>query len=379
MGRGRMRPFTIVAGDFVTTGGMDAANYALADFLRRQSREVHVVAHRIAASLAGGVTVHRVHRPLGSHMLGAPLLAREGRYWAGVMRRRGGVSVVNGGNCVGQVNWLHYVHAVHAPLGTRGIRRVLGAMLHQRDRDDEARAARAATLVIANSERTRADAIERLGVAPERVHRVYYGTDASRFRIPSATERASARARLGISGSEPVMIFIGALGDRRKGFDTLYSAWQSLQREGWRGTLLVAGAGAELDSWRARAAAAGLGRSIQFLGFRQDIRELLAASDAIVAPSRYEAYGLAVQEALCCGIPAIVSAQSGIAERGAGAGMLRLQSAEDANELLVRILEWSSSREAHAAGAREIGATLAQWSWDAMSRQIVELAEAHVS
>ena len=373
-----MRPYTLVAGDFVTTGGMDAANYALADFLRRESREVHVVAHRVAASLAGGVNVHRVRRPLGSHILGAPLLAREGRHWADVMLRRGGVSVVNGGNCVGQVNWLHYVHASHAPVAAAGVRRLVGSVLHQRDRDDEARAARAAVLVIANSERTRADAIERLGVSPERVHRVYYGADANRFRVPTEAERATARARLGIAGEDPVLIFVGALGDRRKGFDTVYSAWQSLQREGWRGTLLVAGAGAELDHWRARAGAASMGSSIQFLGFRQDVRELLAACDAIIAPSRYEAYGLAVQEAFCCGLPAIVSASAGIAERGGATGMLRVHDPEDANELLVRVLEWSSAREAHAAGARETGALLGRWSWDDMSRRIVELVEEHV-
>jgi len=35
----------------------------------------------------------------------------------------------------------------------------------------------------------------------------------------------------------------------------------------------------------------------------------------LVSPVRYEAYGLNVQEALCCGVPAIVSACAGVAER----------------------------------------------------------------
>ena len=51
----------IVAGDFVRTGGMDAANHALASFLARGGRETHLVAHRVADDLAAlRVPVQRV-------------------------------------------------------------------------------------------------------------------------------------------------------------------------------------------------------------------------------------------------------------------------------------------------------------------------------
>ena len=75
------------------------------------------------------------------------------------------------------------------------------------------------------------------------------------------------------------------------------------------------GTGAELPAWRQRAQAAGLGDRMRFLGFRSDVPEILAALDALVHPARYEAYGLSVHEALCRGVPAIVSASAGVAER----------------------------------------------------------------
>ncbi|MDK2408772.1 glycosyltransferase [Aphanizomenon sp. PH219] len=54
---------------------------------------------------------------------------------------------------------------------------------------------------------------------------------------------------------------------------------------------------------------------INFLGFRADVPNLLRAADCLVAPTRYEAYDLGVHEALCCGLPAIVSADAGVDER----------------------------------------------------------------
>ena len=55
--------------------------------------------------------------------------------------------------------------------------------------------------------------------------------------------------------------------------------------------------------------------SVVFLGFRRDVPDILHACDALVSPTRYEAYGLNVHEAICCGLPAMVSALAGIAER----------------------------------------------------------------
>src|SRR5207253_1945370 len=134
---------------------------------------------------------------------------------------------------------------------------------------------------------------------------------------PSADERMRARAALRLADGAPALAFVGALGDRRKGFDTLFHAFAFLCATvpSWDATLLVVGAGGELEDWKRHAEEAGLSRRIRFLGFRADVREVLFACDGIVAPTRYEAYGLAVQEAICTGLPAIVSRAAGVAER----------------------------------------------------------------
>ena len=112
--------YALVSGDFVKTGGMDRANYALASYLARRGHPVHLVAHRADDDLMGQgpVAFHRVPKPLGSYLLAEPLLDRAGRRWAARVASAGGRVVVNGGNCAwGDVNWVHYVHAAWPPRG----------------------------------------------------------------------------------------------------------------------------------------------------------------------------------------------------------------------------------------------------------------------
>ena len=376
-----MRPWALVAGDFVRTGGMDAANHALASWLARSGRETHLVAHRVADDLAAlpGVRVHRVPRPLGSHTLGFPLLDRAGRRVARSLAAHRPVVVANGGNCrAGEVAWLHYVHAAYAPeIAGRPLRRMVGAAARRGALRDERAVARAARVVVANSARTARDAADLLGAAPDAVHVAYYGADAERFRPPAAEERAEARRALGWADGRPVVAFVGALGDRRKGFDTLFAAWTALCAEaGWDARLAVAGSGGELEAWRRRAAEAGVADRIVFLGFQEDVRRLLWAADALVSPTRYEAYGLAVQEALCCGLPTLVSAGAGVAERiPLSLGPLLIPDPDDAADLAARLRAWRGAMDAHRAAALALSAGLRAWSWDDMARRIVELAE----
>lgn len=374
--------WVVAAGDFVTTGGMDAANHALASYLARSGRETHLVAHRVDADLAGleGIHVHAVPRPLGSHLLGFPLLARRAVHaWqrvAGGGRRV--VALANGGNFGGSATWLHYVHAAYRPkIAGRPLRRAIHDLAARKARRDERAVTSRARVVIANSELTARQAVDLLGADPSRVHVVYYGADPERFRPPSSEERIRARRELGIEGDAPVLVFVGALGDRRKGFDTLFRAFSSLSPDAaWGATLLVAGAGGELEEWKRRASQAGLERRVRLLGFQTDVRRVLYAGDALVAPTRYEAYGLAVQEAICCGLPAIVSRAAGVAERiPPPLDALLLADPDAADELADKLRAWRAGVDAHRAAAREFSAALRAWTWDQMAARIVDIVE----
>jgi glycosyltransferase involved in cell wall biosynthesis len=374
------RVWVLVAGDFTPLGGMDRANHGLAGHLaRRAGAEVHLVTHRAWDDLAAlpGVRVHPVPRPFGKHWLGEPLLDRAGRALARRLAPRGARVVVNGGNCRwGDVNWAHYVHAAWAPRAGGGpVRRLKAAAYDRAARAAERASLARARVVVANSERTRSDLIDRLGLPAERVHTVYYGVDPERFRPATPAEKAEARARLGWGEDDarPAVAFVGALGDMRKGFDTLFSAWKRLAGgAGWDARLLVAGSGASLPHWRREAEAAGLGGSVEFLGFRPDMPEVLRAADALVSPARYEAYGLNVHEALCCGLPALVSRSAGVAERyPEGLQDLLVPDPEDAADLAVRLRRWRDRRVGYAEAVADRSAGLRSYTWDDMAAGFV--------
>jgi glycosyltransferase involved in cell wall biosynthesis len=374
-------PWLLVAGDFSPFGGMDAANRALARHLAGlNGAEVHLVAHHVAEDLAQApaVRTHLVPRPLGSHLLGAPLLARAGRAWAARLGRAGARVLVNGGNCsVGDVNWVHYVHAAYdgedRGWGPRSLARRAYDLKAARD---ERAAIPRARLVVCNSRRTARDVVERLGVGAARVRVVYYGVDPARFAPVDEARRREARRRLGRPADRPLAIFVGALGDRRKGFDLVLAAWRALAADpAWDCDLVVAGEGA--DRWRREVTALGLDRRVALLGFRRDVADVLAACDVMVHPARYEAYGLGVHEALCLGLPAIVTAEAGVAERySPGLRALLLDAPPSAGALVERLRAWRAADAAFAREARALSADLRRQTWDDMARAIVGAEEA---
>jgi glycosyltransferase involved in cell wall biosynthesis len=376
-----MRPWLIASGDFTTLGGMDRANHGLAGYLARTGRSVHLVAHRVSPDLAAlpGLTVHAVPRPLGAHMLGAPLLSRTARRRA---RELGHAACVlaNGGNAaLDGATWVHYLHAAHTPETVGSIRTAISARVgRQYYLSREGDAIQRASVVICNSERTASDVEEHYQVPRSRIRVIYYGVDAKTFAAATDCERRDARKSLGLANNgQRVAVFIGALGDRRKGFDILFEAWRGVSADpSWDVDLLVAGAGGERDAWIARTKRAGLDSRIRFLGFRADVETVFAAADLLVHPARYEAYGLGVHEAICRGVPSIVTARAGIAERyPRELGGLLIPDPPRAETLATALRAWRSTADCWPARVRGLSATFTSRSWDDMAAEIAGTVE----
>jgi glycosyltransferase involved in cell wall biosynthesis len=165
------------------------------------------------------------------------------------------------------------------------------------------------------------------------------------------------------------------MGDRRKGFDTAFRTWARLcENPAWDTDLAVMGTGAELPLWRAALARSGISSRIRLLGFRSDAPRILRACDALVAPTRYESYGLAVQEALCCGLPAFVTRSSGVAERyPAALRDLLIMDPDDPDDLAARLRAWRGDVEQYAGAVASFADELRQFSWGRMAGDIVNL------
>jgi glycosyltransferase involved in cell wall biosynthesis len=79
-------------------------------------------------------------------------------------------------------------------------------------------------------------------------------------------------------------------------------------------TCLIAGRGELLDTLQAEAARLGLGDRVDFLGFRQDIPQLLREMDIFVLPSLSEGLPLSALEAMAAGKPVVATDVGGTRE-----------------------------------------------------------------
>jgi glycosyltransferase involved in cell wall biosynthesis len=115
---------------------------------------------------------------------------------------------------------------------------------------------------------------------------------------------------------------------------------------------------------------------VRFLGFSERLDEVLAACDLLVSPARYEAYGLNVHEAVCRGVPAIVSRAAGVAERyPAALSEMLLRDPEDAADLFARLLGWRRSMRRWREEFAPLAAELGRRTWADVAADIVALAE----
>jgi glycosyltransferase involved in cell wall biosynthesis len=120
---------------------------------------------------------------------------------------------------------------------------------------------------------------------------------------------AELRAKLMGTTERPIVLTLARL-DRQKGHCYLLEA-AALVPEA---VFVLAGEGPERPALEAQAKALGLDDRVMFLGFRDDVCDLLASCDLFVLPSLFEGLPLSVLEAMAAGKPVVATAIGGTDE-----------------------------------------------------------------
>ena len=157
---------------------------------------------------------------------------------------------------------------------------------------------------------------ERIGAG--NVVRVPLGVDLATF-TPRVAGSGQVRARYAAEG-QVLLVHCGRLSAEKKPQRSLITL-ATLRASGLSVRLVVAGDGPLRPRLERRAAHAGL--PVTFAGFlpgRADLAALLASADVALAPGPAETFGLAALEALACGTPVVVSAESALPEVAGEAG-----------------------------------------------------------
>lgn len=171
---------------------------------------------------------------------------------------------------------------------------------------------RRAGAIIANSQATKTAIEQTLGHGGVPIDVVPNFIDLQRYD-PARYDRSSVRKNLGLDDGTFLVGFVGRL-DRAKGADLLVEAAAHLGDERTAYRFLLVGDGPERGSLEERVRRLGLEETVRFHGLSENPAEVMTAFDVAVAPSRREAFGIAVLEAMRMKAPVLVSPVGGLPE-----------------------------------------------------------------
>jgi glycosyltransferase involved in cell wall biosynthesis len=141
-----------------------------------------------------------------------------------------------------------------------------------------------------------------------RIHAIGNGVDTARFKPADSAARARLRAQLRTPDSAVVIAMIGRL-VAEKGYPELFEAMRGNDAILWVvGDRLksdhASGISATIDTVKRDMS---LGPRIRFLGYRQDVPDILAASDIFTLPSHREGMPRSIIEAMMTGLPVVAT------------------------------------------------------------------------
>ncbi len=151
------------------------------------------------------------------------------------------------------------------------------------------------------------------GMPADRLRLLHNGIDIGAFRPLLGEARNRVRRSMGLAPDAPVFITVAVL-RRPKGIEFMIRAFALLCRRDPDARYLIVGSGDDRERLEALAWDLGVSAQVIFAGMRDDIPELVAASDVFVLPTLTEALPTVLAEAAASGTPIVASAVGGVPE-----------------------------------------------------------------
>jgi glycosyltransferase involved in cell wall biosynthesis len=206
-----------------------------------------------------------------------------------------------------------------------------------------------------------------MGVPDHRIFLMPYAVDNLRFSNESkltSEGRSTARAALGVSDNRPIVLFAAKFQQRKCPADLLKAA-AILNQRGLQFHLAMVGSGTLEDDLCRRAAELGI-HNICFPGFINQslLPRVYAACDIFVLPSNDEPWGLAVNEAMCAGLPIVACSEIGcvrdLVQDGVNGRLFTAGDVSGLSEVLFQLIVGDNLRNRMGLASRNI---IAGWSY----------------
>jgi glycosyltransferase involved in cell wall biosynthesis len=206
-------------------------------------------------------------------------------------------------------------------------------------------------VLIAASTRTRDNAVQE-GISPNHIEIIFNAI--SPFKL-SAGDRISARQKLGLLENDFFLIAVGRL-VYEKGHEFLIQAIPSVTRSFPNVAVGICGSGPLFGQLKEQISALALENKVRLLGQWENVRELLAAADAFVLPSRWEGLPMALLEAMMAGLPIIATKVEGVEEvivEGKHGFLVPTENANALADAIIQLLTDPQLRHKMGAAAKE--------------------------
>ncbi len=233
---------------------------------------------------------------------------------------------------------------------------------------------RGAQAILADSEATRQDILERLPVPADCVHTVHLAQDA-RFAPQPQPAVAAMRTRHALP--DEYFLFVGTF-EPRKNLPALLRAYALVRQQLPDAPALVLAGNSGWLQPELQTQAAGLHLQKHLLlrpDFpAEDLPALYTGASVLALPSHYEGFGMPVLEAMACGTPVVISERGSLPEIAGGAA---ISCAPDDDASIARALQSALSDTALRSQVRAAGlARAATFSWERCCRETLRVYHA---
>ena len=193
---------------------------------------------------------------------------------------------------------------------------------------------------------------DQVGIPSQKIMTIQNGIDISAYLGATPI----ARSEWGWSHTDVVVGCVARL-EPEKGVAILLEAFRLVLMRQPNAKLLIAGDGGERAHLKSAAGRLGLNGSVQFLGSRSDIPEVLATCDVIAVPSIQEGLPMALLEAMASGKAVVATGVGSIPDviRDGGSGILvPPASAKSLAQALTGLVDNQSKRQEMGVEASKV-------------------------
>ena len=164
-----------------------------------------------------------------------------------------------------------------------------------------------------NSKAVREDVIHRDHVRPSKLVLIYNGVDRAPFES-ALDQRLQTRRGLGIGEQDKAVIVVGNLIPYKGHADLIEAAGKVIHHVPDVRFIIVGEDRGIRHDLEKKTDRMGMTEYIKFLGRRDDVPHLLAASDLSVLPSHEEGFSNVILESMAAGLPVVATSAGGNGE-----------------------------------------------------------------